>query len=821
MSNSPKDARPIPGSPSDKDSLPPDLPNGKDSCPTSALPIGKDSAPTSDLPNGTDSQPTSDLPGGVDSQSVSEPPNGKDSQPTPNLPNGTSQPTPNVPDCTDSQSTSELPNGKDAQPMSEPPSGKDSHTASESPNDKDAQPASDLSTGADSQPVSDPPKDSQPSVMKRVDHVFSTDTRVWGYEDTKVESFPSVLHGGRASDGSDAWHSFAFVIVRQMPADSSSKDEPTVTVVIKSSHLRMVFKEAVGEIPGLSWTVDPLELSINLLIRFFPQLEKYCQTLEGRTDHSEDEEQTLVHLEALLKYLREDHGTTISQVASLLAHREITWDLLHVILVPNTLLVCTDPTTEEYCAIQLKTYNKDGDKYTLHCESLDAIGAHQDDSTDPVLKPAVSAKKFGRVEGDWDISRFEGIVKIDTLPVYPMTYHSDEASLREALLNRARKWVSLYGVHHVRYQGVATYSDDQYEINSRIMIDRATFRRYNSNYSMPDIIRAVEPLAGSSTPASESSSNSSPWTLPSTSKVNGHQASTAGPQDPLPEDELILAPPIVYGFSLTDILWLECNVNKIEPIEWSPAPFTNLALPGNRKDLLRHLVEAHDSGLNFDDFVEGKGQGLVVNLFGPSGVGKTLCAEATSEHLRRPLYAVAGADLGEDAGTVDFRLRRVFSRAAAWGAVVLIDGADIFLEQRSVHDQARNATVAVFLRRLEYYRGILFLTTSKVYAFDPAFLSRIHFAVSFKELGKEARTKIWKAFLDKVSADVITSGELEDLVNRRVSGRQIKNVVRIALSLAKGRQEMLGYTHLVESLDAMDELEREFTAMSRAGNLYS
>ena len=125
------------------------------------------------------------------------------------------------------------------------------------------------------------------------------------------------------------------------------------------------------------------------------------------------------------------------------------------------------------------------------------------------------------------------------------------------------------------------------------------------------------------------------------------------------------------------------------------------------------------------------------------------------------------------------------------------------------------------MRRLEYYRGVLFLTTSKVYAFDPAFLSRIHFAVSFQELSKDARTKIWKAFLEKVSVDVLTAGELEDLVNRRVSGRQIKNAVRTAVSLAKGRQEMLGYTHLAESLDVMEEFEREFAAMTRAGNLYS
>lgn len=47
-----------------------------------------------------------------------------------------------------------------------------------------------------------------------------------------------------------------------------------------------------------------------------------------------------------------------------------------------------------------------------------------------------------------------------------------------------------------------------------------------------------------------------------------------------------------------------------------------------RKNLLHLLVDGHNAALEFDDFVQGKGQGLIINLFGPPGVGKTLSAEA-------------------------------------------------------------------------------------------------------------------------------------------------------------------------------------------------
>lgn len=82
---------------------------------------------------------------------------------------------------------------------------------------------------------------------------------------------------------------------------------------------------------------------------------------------------------------------------------------------------------------------------------------------------------------------------------------------------------------------------------------------------------------------------------------------------------------------------MEFNVEKVSPIEWQEEAFSNLVIPSDKKALLQSLVEAHDSELGFDDFIRGKGKGLVVNLCGPTGVGKTFSAEATSER-KRELY---------------------------------------------------------------------------------------------------------------------------------------------------------------------------------------
>ena len=140
---------------------------------------------------------------------------------------------------------------------------------------------------------------------------------------------------------------------------------------------------------------------------------------------------------------------------------------------------------------------------------------------------------------------------------------------------------------------------------------------------------------------------------------------------------------------------MEFSVDKICGVDWSTDAFANLVLPNDRKHLLQSIVEVHHKEVGFDDFIKGKGYGLVVNLFSPLGVGKTFSAEATSEHVRSPLYVIGGGDLGTTAASLDNALEKIFDVATEWKAIVLIDEADVFLEQRSLHNLERNAMVAV------------------------------------------------------------------------------------------------------------------------------
>lgn len=109
-------------------------------------------------------------------------------------------------------------------------------------------------------------------------------------------------------------------------------------------------------------------------------------------------------------------------------------------------------------------------------------------------------------------------------------------------------------------------------------------------------------------------------------------------------------------------------------------------------------------------------------------------------------------------------------------------------------------SLQVFLRALEYYSGILFLTTNKVGKFDEAFVSRIHQAIEYPALDRPTTCSIWQVNLRKLKekrSDVVfNEGDLlnyagiawdTQMSRRRVTwnGRQIRNAFQTAVALAE------------------------------------
>lgn len=103
----------------------------------------------------------------------------------------------------------------------------------------------------------------------------------------------------------------------------------------------------------------------------------------------------------------------------------------------------------------------------------------------------------------------------------------------------------------------------------------------------------------------------------------------------------------------------------------------------------------------------------------------------------------------------------------------------------------------VFLRILEYYQGVLFLTTNRVSTFDEAFESRIHLRLHYPDLSVKAREMIWTNMVQKSQLVAHFSvNDFAELAQHDVNGRQIKNIVKMAQLLAASKDESLAMSHI-------------------------
>lgn len=282
--------------------------------------------------------------------------------------------------------------------------------------------------------------------------------------------------------------------------------------------------------------------------------------------------------------------------------------------------------------------------------------------------------------------------------------------------------------------------------------------------------------------------------------------------DDIPEDYLEMSWPAVIGFSFTSNSWGEVLVDGLSDIQFDETIFDNLVLPAARKRMVKALVR-HSSD-SFQDIVAGKGEGSVFLLYGPPGVGKTLTAEAISEMLHRPLYTVSLGQLGVTPTELETKLGEILDLCRRWDALILLDEADIFLEKRtSTGSLERNAMVSIMLRLVEYFKGVLFLTSNRVDTLDPAFKTRITLGLRYEQLNPDARMKVWKNLLSASGyADKLGAGkaiDIEELAKHPLNGREIKNAIRLAMALAQEDGEDLSQKLLLETIETLNDFNEK------------
>ncbi|WP_333874649.1 ATP-binding protein [Methylobacter sp.] len=241
---------------------------------------------------------------------------------------------------------------------------------------------------------------------------------------------------------------------------------------------------------------------------------------------------------------------------------------------------------------------------------------------------------------------------------------------------------------------------------------------------------------------------------------------------------------LMFHLELHHHLWV--HVNDIKPYQYQPELKQKLVLREEQIDLIDILTAEMD--VLMDDIIEGKSGGTTVLCAGPAGVGKTLTAEVYSEIIKRPLYRVHSGQLGLNVGEMEKALKDVLTRAQRWGAVMLIDEADVYIKRRD-NNIAMNAVVGVFLRVLEYFNGLLFLTTNRVDDIDEAIVSRCIALIKYYPPDADARRRIWQVMIEQFELNVAA-----DLIDQLVTtfpeatGRDIKGLSKLVAKFCQHKK---------------------------------
>lgn len=192
--------------------------------------------------------------------------------------------------------------------------------------------------------------------------------------------------------------------------------------------------------------------------------------------------------------------------------------------------------------------------------------------------------------------------------------------------------------------------------------------------------------------------------------------------------------------------------------------------------------------------------------------------ESLAEHFARPLFPVTCSDIGTSVPKFDEKLEEISDYATEWGAILLFDEADVLLQARRDYECSnlkRNELVSSFARFLDYYQGIVVITTNRVSRFDGALMPRIDLTLGLPPLDRDRRLTIWRNqiqdLFDDGTINADQSAEFCALASNEWSmddfnGHQIKKAVKAAKVVAERKRKELSR----REIETMLKLERQF-----------
>ena len=202
-------------------------------------------------------------------------------------------------------------------------------------------------------------------------------------------------------------------------------------------------------------------------------------------------------------------------------------------------------------------------------------------------------------------------------------------------------------------------------------------------------------------------------------------------------------------------------------------------------------------------------------LYGPPGSGKSAFAHYVAEQVDKPLVQKHASDLLDCwVGATEKRIAEMFRDAKEEDAVLLLDEADSFLQdRRGAHHSWEISLVNELLTQMEAFEGLFICSTNLMDSLDQAVLRRFDLKISFGYLKPE---QAWKMFLQALDCGMEDSRVVAGLQHRL---SRLTNLTPGDFATVIRQARVLSKTYTGEQLLAA--LGEECTAKQRGTKLIS
>jgi hypothetical protein len=176
------------------------------------------------------------------------------------------------------------------------------------------------------------------------------------------------------------------------------------------------------------------QINPDILFTYLPQLNTY------RKKNSKPDSTERLHLKKLIEFLKTHYVSKNEKLKALLEHKKMTFELFLIFFRSNSVIYIISTNSEKskcllFISGQVKTYNEK--KYfELNCRYLTQDGKY--------FEKAIITTK---------IQKFQNVMKITSLKIYPLKYHPKKQRIVEKLTKRGRKFINLNRIYYRQYKG--------------------------------------------------------------------------------------------------------------------------------------------------------------------------------------------------------------------------------------------------------------------------------------------------------------------------------------------------------------------------------